>query len=235
MNRTVDAAAAMKIGRERAFHERVRRALSHDLRSPLGTIANYASILEYHGEPKPEEVQVFAGRIRTSALKAAAMLQIVSEALTLSRDAGRADMLEPAGVLRAILADLGLHAHFPARGREPIERFPIDRDLLAFTWKAFLTANAEASNGRVLDIDIEVASTNDEYVSTLWVGAIPLSASELLDAANFPGSAAEHGRPEACFALGFAEDLIRLHGGVFGLWGRAGEAAGLRIAWRRST
>ena len=231
MNRYIDAPTAMTPGSEKAFQERVRRALSHDVHTPLGTIANYASILEYHSDPKPAEVPVFAARIRTSALRAAAMLQTVAEALALSQRTLQREEIEPSGVVRAILAELALHAHFPTRAPESIGRVPFDRELLAFAWKAFLDSNAEASGEHVLDIDVEVATTESEYVSMLWVGDHRALLTEVFDADHFPSSGAVLGQPDSKFALGFAQDLVELHGGSVGFFGRAGVASGLRIAF----
>ena len=66
-----------------ALLERVRRALAHDLRTPLGTIGNYATILEYHDQAKPEEVRAFATRIRASVARTSLMLTQLTDALTL--------------------------------------------------------------------------------------------------------------------------------------------------------
>jgi signal transduction histidine kinase len=234
MNRYFDATAATTPGSEKAFQERVRRALSHDVHTPLGTIANYASILEYHGEPKPAEVPVFAARIRTSALRAAAMLQTVAEAIALSQRPLQCEEIEASGVLRAILAELALHAHFPTHGPDSAERSTFDRELLTFAWKAFLISNAEASGGRVLDIDADVETTASEVAAMLWVGGLQTPLINVFDAEHFPSSAAALGQPDSKFALGFVEDLVALHGGTTGFFGRAGDASGLRITFPRS-
>src|SRR5262245_25889929 len=99
-------ATASDCAKRRPFLERIRRALAHDLRTPLGTIANYAAILEYPGDAKAEDIQVFAGRIRTSAVRAATMLQHVTEAIVLSERAPRNDEIDPNALLRSILSEL---------------------------------------------------------------------------------------------------------------------------------
>jgi signal transduction histidine kinase len=213
------------------FLERVRRALAHDLRTPLGTIANYAAILEYHGDTKPADVRVFAGRIRQSAVRAAVMLQHITDAIVLAERKQAALGVDPAGLVRALLTEMNVHVRFPAHGEEPHERLALDPDLLAFAWRAFLNVNAEAAGEQTLDVDIEVVPSETATVVDMWVGRRPNETPERFGTAPFVEGAGTLTHPESCFALGLAEDLIRIRGGEMSLWGRPGQASSLRVSF----
>jgi signal transduction histidine kinase len=216
------------------FLERVRRALAHDLRTPLGTIANYAAILEYHGETKPADVRVFAGRIRQSAVRAAVMLQHITDAILLAERRTPDLGVDPSGLVRALLTEMTVHVRFPVRGEEPHERVPFDPDLLAFAWRAFLAVNAESAGERSLDVDIEVQPSNGVTALDMWIGTRPAAAPERAGTAAYTEGVDSPAHPESCFALGLAEDLIHIRGGEMGLWGRPGQASNLRIAFPQS-
>ncbi len=215
------------------FLERVRRALAHDLRTPLGTIANYAAILEYHGETKPADVRVFAGRIRQSAVRAAVMLQHITDAIGLAERRTPDLGVDPSGLVRALLTEMSVHVRFPVRGEEPHERVPFDPDLLAFAWRAFLAVNAESAGDSSLDVDIEVEPSNGVTTVDMWIGARPNASPERAGSSAYTEGIESPAQPESCFALGLAEDLIRIRGGEMGLWGRPGKASNLRIAFPR--
>jgi hypothetical protein len=205
------------------------------LKTPLGTIANYASILEYPGDAKPDDVKTYASRIRSSAVRAAAMLQHVTEAIVLSERPPRNDDVDPNGLLRSLLSELMIDWRFPARAQEPVGRTQFDRDLLAFAWKAFLAVNLEAAPSKALDLDIGVEQTPTETFVDLYLGERSSSRSEYVDPVRFAGLAPASVHLESCFALDLAEELIRLRGCTFGLSGRPGEGASLRIGARRET
>jgi hypothetical protein len=220
---------------ERGFLERVRRALAHDLRTPLGTIANYAAILEYHGDTKPADVRVFAGRIRQSAVRAAVMLQHVTDAIVLAERRSPELGVDPSGLVRALLTEMTVHVRFPAHGEEPHERLPFDPDLLAFAWRAFLAVNAESAADKSLDVDVEVEPSNGVTAVDMWIGARPSSKPEHTGSAAYTEGLETPAQPESCFALGLAEDLVQMRGGQMGLWGRPGQASNLRIVFPRSS
>jgi signal transduction histidine kinase len=219
--------------RTEGFLERVRRALAHDLRTPLGTIANYAAILEYHGDTKPADVRVFAGRIRQSAVRAAVMLQHITDAIVLAERRQPALGFDPGGLVRALLTEMNVHVRFPGRGAEPHERVPLDPELVSFAWRAFLNVNAEAAGEQTLDVDVEIEPSDSATVVDMWVGKRPNETLERSGTAPFVEAAGAPTHPESCFALGLAEDLIRIRGGEMGLWGRPGAASNLRIAFPR--
>lgn len=212
------------------FIERVRRALGHDLHTPLGTITNYAAILEYQDHGKPEDVRLFAGRIRSSAMRLAAMLRQMAEAIALTEQARTETAVDLAAAVRTLITQMNLRATFPAHGHEPAEKPTLDRELLVFAWKAFLSINSEASAAQAFDLDVEA----DGRTITLWVGVRPETPPAHVSASKFSDDASAVVPPESCFALGLAEWLILQRGGEIGLWGRPGQSAALRIAFDRA-
>jgi signal transduction histidine kinase len=218
---------------EAAFLQRIRRALAHDLRTPLGTITNYAAILEHQGESKPMDVRLFAARIRQSAVRAAMMLQHVTDAIVLSGRTPSKESVDLAGLVRSLLTETSVRARFPAHGEEPVERVRIDGELLAFAWRAFLSINAEASGDAMLDLDVEYGSDDGMHTVDIWIGSRPSESPSRTGASRFTETVLGSSAPESCFALGLAEDLIHLRGGEIGLWGHPGQGSNLRVSLPR--
>lgn len=211
------------------FLERVRQALGHDLHTPLGTIANYAAILEYQTETKPEDVRILAGRIRSSAMRMSGMLRQMADAIVLSEGQPAETSVDPDGLVRALATELNMRVAFP-RNHKPHVPVPFDRELLAFTWRAFLAVNAEAAAAKALDLDLEVEQSPMETALILSIGPPATDAPKRVGWSKFSDGASGSVAPEACFALGFAEWLIRNRGGDLGLWGHPGQSARMRIA-----
>lgn len=210
------------------FSVRLRRALSHDLRTPLGTISNYAAILEFQGDSSPEEMRNFARRIRASAQRTAETLRDLADALALSSRPPKIVDVDVSSVLRSVLAEMSIHARYPAHGSEPSSLALADADLLAFAWRAFLTSATRADAERSILVDLEVGDPDRSCVS-MWVGASDRQGSDTVDATRFAALGPEPSSSNACIALELAEALVKQRGGSLELWGRPGDAAGLRI------
>jgi signal transduction histidine kinase len=213
---------------EGPLFERIRRALSHDLRTPIGTISNYATILEYHGPEKTEDVRVFARRIRDAATRTVAMLQSITEAIALARQASSAAGMDPAGSLRALVVELGIHVRFPARGPEPTERIPLDAELVTFAWRAFLSMTLDAARTGALDVDLAIENGESSIALDMFTGERDDAPREHVDSERL-ARAEQDVPPEALLALGLAEDLVHMRGGEISLWGRPGLPWGMRI------
>jgi hypothetical protein len=226
---------------EGPLFERIRRALAHDLRTPIGTISNYATILEYHGTERPEDVRVFASRIRGAAARTAAMLQTITDAIAMARRPSSATSMDAAGSLRAVVAELAIHVRFPARGAEPAERVPLDAELVAFAWRAFLSVSLDAARTGAVDLDLAIEDAEASVAIDIFAGARDEAPREHVDSDRFarlrpadrdpadPTRAREATPLDASLALGLAEDLVRLRGGELALWGRPGLPSGMRI------
>lgn len=216
--------------------ERVRRAVAHDIGTPLSTIANYAAVLESSGKMKPGDVRDFAGRIRGIAVRTSVMLRQMVDAMILSERVSPGPEVDPSSLVRTLLSEMTLHVRFPARGREISERIPFDRELLAYAWRAFLTVNAEAAASRTLDVDLELQRTAEHIAIEMSIGSPePLAQRQAAGAgaSNFYDVCAEVIPRDSCFALELAEELVLRRGGQFDVWGRPEMGAGLRIGFPR--
>lgn len=214
-------AEAQRLG---SFLERVRKALSHDLRSPLGTISNYAAILEFQGDVKPDEIRAFANRIRSSSVRAASQLGHAADALAIVIREPQTASTDVGALLRKVLDEQMLLARFPARQSAHDAPVVLEAALVTFAWRAFLALMHEGAAGKMLDIDLAV----DGETLELFVGARSAQRGAAVDVARFvdPTPAAS---PEACFALALAEDLVALRGGELSLSGDACGSAGLAL------
>lgn len=210
------------------FAMRLRRALSHDLRTPLGTISNYAAILEFQGDSSPEEMRNFAKRIRSSAQRTAETLKDLADALALSARPAKCEDVDVSNVLRSLLAEMSVHARYPAHGTEPAVLARADGELLSYAWRAFLTTATRAETSRSLLVDLEVGDP-DRTSITLWIGPADRPSDGGVDAARFVTLGADSSSTNSCIALELAEALVRRRGGILELWGRPGDAAGMRI------
>ncbi|HTF87721.1 MAG TPA: histidine kinase dimerization/phospho-acceptor domain-containing protein [Planctomycetota bacterium] len=218
------------LGEAAPLLERLRKALAHDLRTPLGTIGNYATILEYHDQAKPEEVRAFAGRIRTSVVRTASMLTCMTDALTLAMRKNAKRGAEPATILRSLLSELGIHGHFAANANEPVTCLELDPDLLTFCWRAFLGITAPSAPQGGLDLDF-ACSVEDASVSIdLLLGAQQREPDiECIDCSVYVLRHFDSPAQDACFAMSIAEHLVAARGGSLQIHGKAGAASRLRL------
>jgi signal transduction histidine kinase len=215
------------------FSERLRKALAHDLRTPLGTIANYAAILEFHDSANKDEVRAFAVRIRLAATQMATMLQQLSLATELSKEPAQLSPVDVSGHLRALLADLNLHARFPAHGTEPAKAVPFHPGLLDFAWSSFLAMQNGEHAQAGLDVDVDVEVDDRQSTLELWVGMRPTDPPRRVGLAEFNAEHFARSAHASCFALGLAEDLIRQRGGSLELWGKPSQASSIRLTLPR--
>lgn len=224
----VPRAKSSEVPRLGSFLERVRKALSHDLRTPLGTISNYAAILEFQGDAKPDEIRAFAHRIRSSSSRAASQLGHAADALGLVISDSEPTSTDVNALLGRILEEQMLLARFPARTTNHDEPVMLDEALVTFAWRAFLAMMREGASGKMLDVDLGVARGEQASTLDLYVGPRIPRPAEMFDVARFI-SATPEASPEACFALALAEELVALRGGKLSLTGSARGSAGLSL------
>lgn len=218
------------LGQAAPLLERLRKALAHDLRTPLGTIGNYATILEYHDQAKPEEVRAFAGRIRTSVVRTASMLTCMTDALSLAMRKNAKQGAEPATILRSLLSELGIHGHFAANAEDPLKCLELDPDLLTFCWRAFLGITAPSAPQGGLELDI-ACSVEDGRVSVdLLLGAQHPEADVAgINCSVYVLRHFDSPAQDACFAMSIAENLVAARGGILEIHGKDGAASRLRL------
>src|SRR5688572_17583670 len=106
------------------FLQRVHKSFSHDLGAPLGSIVNYACVLE-SGQSLPSrpasdddsasapsdahahEVRELGRRIRTNAMRAARMLQLLATATGLASRPLHGESADALPLAKSILMDAG--------------------------------------------------------------------------------------------------------------------------------
>lgn len=218
-HRVLPAADEPRLG---SFLEKVRKALSHDLRTPLGTISNYAAILELQGDAKPDEIRSFAQRIRSSSVRAANQLGHAADALALVIGEPRLESTDVSALLRRVLDEHMLLARVPERASAHLPPVVLEAALVTFAWRAFLALMRERAAGKMLDVDLDGNGDTLE----LFVGARDAQRGVALDVASFVDLTPD-ASPEACFALALAEDLVALRGGKLSLSGNARGSAAL--------
>jgi K+-sensing histidine kinase KdpD len=220
------------------FLENTHKAFSHDLRSPIGTIVNYATVLEGTEGPQTEVVRDLSRRIRGNAQRIARMIQTLVSATSLASRSLRSTTTDLAAFARSILADAGGRGQvrMTTSSREPV--IGIDSEILGFAWRAFVAVQADARGAPVHAAELEVVRGGEQLQLEFrcapdleqlppQLGADVVPAAELqsfLRLNNGPG------RLECGFGLSLAEHLIVCHGGTFSVWGRPGSSAGLRLS-----
>lgn len=243
------------------FLERVHKSFSHDLGAPLGSIVNYASVLEsgqalHSLEPRGDlpphggtmldappgiapglEVRELGRRIRTNAMRAARMIQLLATATGLasrSLHAGSTDVLPLA---RSVLMDAGGRGQ--VRGvTSPAERgatrpsealVDLDPDLIGFVWRAYVAVENDARGKPTDEASLQVLEQDGQLSIEMRCcdnGSMP---GERSDATNFMLQNVGPARMETSMGFGLAVDLVLSHGGAFEVWGRPGRSSALRL------
>src|SRR5262245_44128836 len=125
------------------FLERIRRAFSHDLRTPLGAIVNYAAVLESPQVPSADDLQDLARRIRGNAHRTTRMIQGLASVVDLASRPLRSSGTDLANLASSVLLDaggLGEVCTLPA-GARPVA--DVDAEVLGFAWRAWVAVQAD--------------------------------------------------------------------------------------------
>lgn len=211
------------------FLERIRKSFSHDLRSPLGTIVNYAAVLETYDGEKAENVRDLARRIRGNAQCAARMVQLLESAVKLasSHHPAPTDVL---ALARSIVIDAGGGGQVALLSSASAPLAEIDPEVLGFAWRAYVTLESEALGKPVDDATLNVLLA-PELSLELCCGAGPSPAppGQAVALASFLRHDGGSARIESSLGMKLAQDLITSHGGELLVWGRPGAGSGLRV------
>jgi signal transduction histidine kinase len=217
------------------FLDRVRKAFAHDLRTPLGAIVNYAAVLEAAPGSSVEDVQDLARRIRGNAQRATRMIQVLASAVDLASRPLRASSTDLASLAAALLSDAG--------GRGEVREHPsgarivadVDAEVLGFAWRAWIAVQADAA-GKPVDV------AQVRLVAPVGSVVVELSASagsdpgsgDRVDLGGYLRHNGGAARLETALGLALAEEVVVLHGGELGVWGRPGDGSGLRVRFPES-
>lgn len=217
------------------FLERVRHSASHDLRTPLGTIVNYAAVLEAKEGADAAEVRDLGRRIRGNAQRAARMVQLLAGAIALATRPLHADSTDLLVLARSILGDAG------GRGdvRVSVESAPalarVDAEVLGYAWRAYVAVESDASGKAVDGAEVIITPGSNHLDVDFYCGTsteLPASNSRTtsrVELAEFLRHNGGSSRLESSLGLGLAQELLVRHGGDLEMFGRPGMRSGMRV------
>src|SRR5436190_22518000 len=220
------------------FLERIRKSVTHDLRTPLGTIVNYAAVLEANQGSDPEEVRDLGRRIRSNAQRAARMVQMMATAVGLASRPSHIASTDLMRLARSVLTDANGRG-MVRLGRETHETLAdVDAELLGFVWRAYVAVESDTLGKPVDEAELVVVPSPDSLLVELSCAAPADSIETPRISTGSEGSVElqsylrHNGGParlESSMGLGLAQDLIASHGDELEVWGRPGVRSGLRV------
>lgn len=229
------------------FLERIQKSFSHDLRTPLGSIVNYAGVLETMREPNADEVRDLGKRIRGNAQRAARMVQTLVVAMGHASRPQRRSSTDLVALAAAVLSDAG--------GRGSIQPIPaslarfveVDAELLGFAWRAFVAVENDARGQPLDELELRCDVVDGRLISELstrdgatapiapivpiGVTADPSRARPFVARQDYLRHNGGTERLECAMGFGLAEELVASHGGEVQVWGRPAACSGLRVAF----
>lgn len=217
------------------FLERIRHTVAHDMRTPLGTIVNYAAVLEANQGSDAEEVRDLGRRIRGNAQRTARMIQLLAGVVELASRPLRSAPTDVLTLTRSILNDAG------ARGEVRLSTTramlaDVDAEVVGFALRAFVAVESDSSGKPVEGAELLLAPDADACVVELHCGAEPgvttvkpWSESPALDLAAYLRLNGGPARLENSLGLGLAQELLIRHGGTMSVFGRPGAHSGIRV------
>jgi hypothetical protein len=171
-------------------------------------------------------VRELGRRIRTNAMRAARMIQLLATATGLASRTLSSDPVDVLPLARSILMDAGGRGQVRASesGGTQVE---LDPELIGFAWRAYVAVENDARGKPTDEASVQVVARNGHVIVDLRCGSG--STPERSDATNFMLQNGGPARMETSMGFGLAEDLVLSHGGTFEVWGRPGAASLLRL------
>jgi light-regulated signal transduction histidine kinase (bacteriophytochrome) len=217
------------------FLDRIRYAVSHDLRTPLGTIVNYATVLEAAQGPGSFETRDLAGRIRRNAQRSARMVQLLVTVIGLASRPLASSSTDLLVLVRSILGDAGGRGSAHLLPDSQASNVSVDAEVVGFAWRAYLATESDSSGKPVDAAGILVRQDEDSVQIDLRCdasetaqdpGTEAVERTDLLGYLRFSHGPA---RLENSLGLGLAEELVVCHGGTLEMFGKPGARSGIRI------
>jgi chemotaxis family two-component system sensor kinase Cph1 len=209
----------------------LQRSVSHDLRSPIGAVLNFATVLELdHGDDLGPEGRSIVHRIRRSAESGLVLLDALSRLSRVSRAPLRAAPLDVDAVVRQAFAELG---ETGARVELAIGTLPpvvADADLLRTAFRELLTNAVKFTSGRMKpQVAVAGRRETDGHV-TYWVADDGIGFDMRFGGKLFRAFERLHSRdefPGAGAGLAIVRKIAERHGGR--VWAEADVGAGARF------
>lgn len=211
------------------FLERSQRHCFHELRGRLGTVVNFASVLESGQATGPETIDA-AHRIRVNALTTVRMMQLLDTSIELAARPPRRRSTDLGRLAHVILTEAG--GKGASTGREATA--DIDADLVAFVWRPFVAMHSDSAGCPTRCSSLSVDSTPGACVVVLQLAAdddaTARSDQPEVDVQSYVCLGTGPGQLENALALTLAHHLVASHDGHMALGGRPGECCSLRLA-----
>jgi signal transduction histidine kinase len=213
-----------------AFMERVQATLGHDLRTPLGTIVNYASVLEEDVGLDGERRSELPRRIRGQAMQAAEMLQLLLDATLLAAAVPIVVRVDPDALLRSVVAELEGDAPEPDAAPSPGSRaIGLDPRVVGFAWRSFLALERTLTSRPLSAARTTIDAVDGRVRLELAFGGADAESAAPIDVEAFTRQNAAEIPAPSRFALRLSRDLVRARGGELLVRGRVGADAAIRI------
>jgi hypothetical protein len=212
-----------------ALVETVRKSLAHDVRTPLGTIVNYAALLESIEQPQVPEIRGLARKMRDNAMRAATMLQQISGAVgVLARPEGATEVAVGALLYRGMRSATSQpgprfgHSGGPAHVQA-------NAALLAFVWTSVFRFDFELRHEPPHEAQFEVEHVDALLCVTVWLGARETQVPPPFDIRQLVRHCGDRVSIESRMALELALGLVESVGGRCTLHGELGGDCAVRI------
>jgi hypothetical protein len=205
------------------FMERVTRSLGHDLRTPLGTIVNYALLVEQDAPSDADGLRQSAQRIRGQAMHTAEMLQLLLEATLLASRPPAPVPVDAVELLSAIVADFdgGATLDVGSDDGNGVPLVEVDPAVVGFAWRAYLELEKEVCPFPRRGASVIQERAGDRLQLGLRLGGELDPGKGAVDIDHYVDGKLPVAAPRR-FALALGRDLVAAHCGELQLFGRAG-------------
>ncbi|MCA9320243.1 MAG: HAMP domain-containing histidine kinase [Planctomycetes bacterium] len=215
------------------FLSLTQESIPHLMRTPLGTIANYAALLEINATDKNDEFLALGVRIRATANRVVRMLELW--------EAGTKLALRPLGREMTDVLELARSAFVASGGSGKIQLVPgpaetqieLDAELLSYAWSAYATAVCQTTGLQGINVELEFWPSDRNRISLrLRCGGLPVDAHRAEEGnglRRFLGYSNDATRLETSMRLHLAHDLVTSHGGELVVAGRPGQYSDILV------
>jgi hypothetical protein len=214
----------------RRLHERIARGLGHDLRTPLGTIVNCASLLDGGAAPDAATVRDAAARIRRQAGALADATQLLADALRIAALPPELRSGAPLPLLRALAEEIGAGVKLrevPAAAAPA--SLALDTRRVGYAWRAFLAIERTARAPLPAEAEVRVARAADGDSIELGFDRELAAAPDWIAPSGWASAGEARLAPLARLTLEVGGDLLAATGGTLEVAGAPGRGSALRL------